>query len=197
MQIQIADNDRILRICRHEAGHYVLAREMGFNTNGIGVEFQVFRGHKGEAQLEPWFPNIESLAAMEDALERRIKVLYAGVIAESVVEEQYDSDYALNEWENGGGQMDHAKIRELTHVLRNVKYPKTTDQAIIQTELDSISDALFRQTGDLVGTRFDLISGIAESMRRKIKEYNTFYRLEEEEINNIQSIRELYSDKKA
>lgn len=195
MRIHQHDSIRIRKVCNHEAGHYILAREMKFKTHGISAKFDFPLGHSGSAGCEPWKPSIESSEDIGNYLERRVQILYAGVIAEAMDKEgNYDSDYALNEWRNGGGKDDYSKFRELIHVLRNIKHPNTIDEQEVQKQLDNIDNDLIQKTGEIVHKRIALIHGVGHSLFRKVQEYNTEYELSENEINQIQMIKRLYGE---
>ncbi len=197
MQIQLFDQDRIKKICNHEVGHYITSRELLFKTHGITAQFQLPNRHSGEAGIEPWQSSISTLKGLEEYLERRIQVLYAGAIAEAMdINGNYNSDFALKEWRTGGSVNDHAKIRELTHVLRNIKYPETTDEKNAQTELDTIDGSLISKAGYLVHERIELVHGIGDMLFQKVKSYNVKYELTEVEIEKVKQIRELYIDNK-
>lgn len=196
MMIQHTDIGRIRKICNHEAGHYIVARELSFTTHGICVKFSFPQGHSGQAVIEPWTPNISDIPELCVYLERRIKVLYAGAISEAMdVEGNYNSDYALQEWKSGGSTNDHAKIRELVQTLRNIKHPQTIDEKEVQPELDKIDENLIQQTGQMVYDRIELIHGIGDMLFQKVKAYNVKYELTETEINEVKKIKELYINK--
>lgn len=190
MEIYSTDLVKIENICNHEAGHYIIARELGFSTNGMSIEMRT-NGHSGESVIEPWTSGINNFTELENYLKRRIKVLYAGVISESF-EMENCSDYALNEWKSGGGKDDHSKIRELTQVLRNIIYPNTKNEPEAQKELTNLDSELFAQTVEIVKNRLNLIHGISSMLSEKVKEYNIKYSLTESEINDVANIKELY-----
>jgi len=196
MTIQYTDTNRIRRVCNHEAGHYIVARELLFTTHGIAVLFNLMQGHSGHAVIEPWTPNITSVTELSGYLERRIKVLFAGAISEAMeVTGKYDADHACKEWKTGGSTNDHSKIRELVQTLRNIKYPQTTDEPTAQIELTQIDEDLIQETGKIVHNRIELIKGIGDMLFQKVKEYDVKYELLETEINEVKRIRELYIDK--
>jgi hypothetical protein len=195
MKIHQNDFSRIKKVCNHEAGHYILAREMKFKTHGISATFTFPQGHSGSSGSEPWTPLITSVQDIEDYLERRVQVLYAGVISEAMdIKGNYNSDYALNEWRNGGGKDDYSKFRELIQVLRNIKHPETNDQQNAQKQLDFIDNLLIQKTGGIVHNRIELIYEVGDFLFRKVKEYNIKYELTEDEINQIPSIKTLFGE---
>lgn len=195
MDIKLNQKDRIIRICNHETGHYIVSRELKFRTGVIKVKITSVQNHCASSEIEPWTPHIDSVDKIVEYLERRIKVLYAGVLSEATNNKgEYNSDYALNEWRKGGGKDDYAKIRELVQTLRNIKYPDITDPDEIQKGLDKLDAELFRGAYSIVMDRLKLIQGVSENMYRKIKKFNVNYELSENEINEIPKIKELYID---
>ncbi len=196
--IQMVDRDRIRKICTHEAGHYVVAKELGFTTDGISASFKMRDGHSGSAVILPRTPGIVDLITLEHYLERRIQVLYAGVLAEAMsIDGNFDGEYATKNWETGGGMNDHAKIRELGQVLRNIKFPISVDEESVNKELAELNDTLGKKAGQLVVKRLELIHGIGGSLAEKVLEYDVMYEMNEVELNGIPMVRELYGDKSA
>jgi hypothetical protein len=184
--IQVYDRIRVKRVCKHEAGHIIVAKHLGFTTNGISVRFLRNGGHSGEGVIEPWTPDIYNFEDLKTYLKRRIYVLYAGVISESFDEnDKYDSDYAINEWRNGGGKDDYSKVRELTQVIRNITNPKTNSSENIQPELDIIDGENIQQAGKLVSESLNKIDLISSKLESKVSQYNITYSLSETEIESI------------
>lgn len=197
MTIQLTDQTRLRTICNHEAGHYIVARELSFKTDGLMILIESMGGHSGYAAIQPWTSEIYNIEDSIHYLKRRIQVLYAGAIAESTEKNRkYDSNHALHEWQLGGSIDDYAKIRELTQTLRNVMYPNTTNEDKVQKELTLINNELCEKTGAIITMRLKLVFGISSMIFKKVKLYNTEYKLKESEINNIQNIRKLYIDSK-
>lgn len=180
------DSERIRKICTHEAGHYVIAKDLSFITKGISVMFDFPPAHSGESTIEPWTPSIITFKELENYLERRIKVLFAGVMAEAMEKVgNYNQEYALNEWKRKGGMSDHAKIRELMQVIRNINHPETKDSSEIQ--LTSIDEKLFNESLKMVMEKISLINRIAGMIIKKIKQYKVKYELTEIEIDTLYS----------
>jgi len=57
MKVQPHDRNRIIKICNHEAGHYIASREQNFRTGGIHVKVNPFQGHSAGNIIEPWTPS--------------------------------------------------------------------------------------------------------------------------------------------
>lgn len=190
MKIYSTDLVKIENICNHEAGHYIIARELGFITNGISIQMRI-NECVGQSVIEPRTSGINGFTELENYIRRRIKVLYAGVISESYEMENF-SDYALKEWNSAGGKDDYSKIRELTQVLRNIVYPKTENEPEAQRELTELDNELFGQTVEIVEKRLLLIREISSLLSEKVKEYDIKYSLTEAEINHVPNIKGLY-----
>lgn len=180
------DKKRSERICIHEAGHLITSKLFGFKTNGISMLINQRIGHSGEATIILPMENITDNEKLIDYLEKRIQILYAGVIAEfTELNKKFDNNNALKEWKVGGGAIDHAKIRELTHVLRNIKYPNTLIDKEQQNELDLIDSEMFSRTVELIMDNIELIHSVGIALNDKIIHYDIKYYLTELEIQNL------------
>ena len=188
MRIGAVDRDRILKICRHELGHFFVAKKLGFKTTNLTFTFHKFKGHLGGAGLEPNKPGIETIEDIINYLELRIVILYAGVISEATDNHgNYDSNYALNQWHKDGGMQDHAKIRELTFLLRGILHPETTDNVLIQNQLDSIDTGLIQRSGEIVIENIEVIYDAAYELSSKIILFETPYNFTDQEVTELLS----------
>jgi hypothetical protein len=113
--------------------------------------------------------SISSLEAMKEHLEARIMVLFAGAMAQTLPakhspEKRVDKSKAAAILKGEfGAEQDHAKIRELRYLLRNIAYPDT-DPALsdrIIAELTDINDRLWLRTQEIVEVLADTITGLA------------------------------------
>jgi hypothetical protein len=186
MAIPVYDQDRVKKVCRHEIGHSFVAKTLLFKTNGVRVRFQPGNGHIGQAEIEPWTPYLTDLNHVKTYLERRVQVLYAGVIAESMDRDgNYNGAYAVNEWERGGAINDHAKIRELVQVLRNIVHPETTDTCGIQSQLTALNTELVEKSATIIHEHIELIYSIGDFLFTRIQNYNEYYTLTDQEIDDL------------
>ena len=187
------DRERVLLVCMHEVGHYILSKEMGFDTYGVSVQIERYGGHSGSSSFKSWNPYMDSLAKMKSFLERRIKVLYAGVIAECIDEEgNYDGNRAALEWMIGGGKNDHSNIRELTRLLRDVDFPDTVGEVEVNAQLKQIDDRLISETGNIILERIELIHSLAKILSDRVLDYGIEYSLMENELIRMPPIQKLY-----
>lgn len=174
------------KVCIHEAGHLIVSKLQGFKTNGISIEIYPRIGHSGEATIILPTPEITDNDKLIDYLEKRVQILYAGVIAQFTdIDKNFDNENALKEWKNGGGMVDYAKVRELVHVIRNIKFPNTYIEKVQQSELDLIDKEIFSKTAELIMDKIEMIHQIGIQLNNKVVNYNKRYYLSELEIQNI------------
>lgn len=160
-----------LQIARHEMGHYVVARALGFETGGVTLAVTMDLRHKGGACIT-LARSIASMQAMKEYLEARIIVLFAGAMAQTLPSTQtrkkrVDKSQAAAILNGAfGAERDDAKIRELRHLLRNITYPDT-DPALshsITTELKTINDCLWLRAQDIVEAQSQTITELGEML---------------------------------
>lgn len=177
------DKPRIYKVCMHEAAHIVVAYLYSYGYLDINITFSN-PGHSGAAEIDLFKRDIDTFEKLESHLRERIQILYAGVIAESInlETEEYNIEYALDQWNNGGGVDDHKKIRELTRIYRNIKYPKTDSLENAGKELKKLDDELISITGNLVFDNLDKIKSLADKIFVKVNQYDQIFSLSKDEI---------------
>ncbi len=168
------------RLFRHEFGHYVVARALGFPTGGISISLRVegcppIVRVKGGSDIR-LSEGIGSLNDLRQYLERRIAVLYAGACAETLKPRSHDlkvdSDKATK---CQGADGDFAKASELMHLLRNVLYSTTDcyDDSGIQREINELKDKLWTKAIQVVERFAKTIVSLAEELKRRIGDGTT------------------------
>lgn len=160
--------DYALQIANHEMGHYVVARALGFETGDVTLKVTMGLTHNGGASIT-LTRSISSIEAMKEHLERRMMVLFAGAMGQTLPakhspEKRVDKSKAAAILKGEfGAEQDHAKIRELRYLLRNITYPGTdpaSSDSII-AELTEINDRLWLRTQKIVEELADTITGLA------------------------------------
>lgn len=189
MPIPLADLPRIKRVCIHEAAHLIVAKEMKFTTNGINLSVTDDFKHDGSIGITLTTSGMNTLAHVQLYLKRRLKVLYAGVIAEFTDQVgNYNSIGAEAEWRSGGGTLDNAKIRELIQVLRHISHPDTNDNMDAYAEASDLRNALKEETRNIITERYAVIEAVANALLEKISAYNVPYQITEQEISEIDEV---------
>ena len=180
---------RAQRVARHECGHYIVARALGFATGFCSVTINFPNGHKGEA--ETTLPTaLRSISDIDAYLVRRVKVLYAGSLAEALDASGIDEKQALINIRTGGEQ-DHAKARELIHIIRDLRHPDTTTEDS-QPELDAIELELWNGAADIVIAERDIIEGLGKRLASEVKDYETRAMLSADVIDALPSIQKRF-----
>jgi hypothetical protein len=166
--------DRARTVAQHEMGHYVVAKVMGFATEDVGIEVMEPNGHRGCATVRLAQP-LQSLDAVSNYLERRVLVLYAGAMAETlhpdhVPKSGVDNEKAVKIIQGAlGAEQDHAKAREAIHLLRNISHPDTYDESEIQGQLDALDLRLWGRALELVEQFEETIVGVAGALTERLK----------------------------
>ena len=183
-------------VLKHELGHHIVARELGFKVGGIQAKVFLGGGHDGEATIELPTP-LRAKEDIVDYLQRRVQVLFAGVLAQQlqpngVVEVASARD---DEFVKNNGSQDFAKARELTHLLRDILYPDDQTESEIQGHLTEIWEDLITRAVRIVeechemieglGNRFDEMASVKTSDPRN-REYAMTLPIQE--INGLRNI---------
>jgi hypothetical protein len=123
---------------RHECGHLLLARNLGFPTGGIQLREKTAGA---EIDLVLSLRNIEEQLTY---LEKRIQVLFAGALAESIRGGQVQGDVAFNLLDSPTASAGHdfAKIKELLRLWVGLRYPNATEKEF-GDRLTELKDRLF------------------------------------------------------
>ena len=174
----------VKRVCQHEAGHYVIARSLGFHTGDLSIELlDTSGGHLGSSEVI-MASTLTTTAEVLTFARNRVLVLYAGVLSEAMNQGEIDNDAALM-FIRDGGAMDHAKVRELVHLIRGIEHsvPETDDEH--QKQLDEIDLALWNAAADAVLRERACIEAVSSSLATKTQSIRTCYSLREDELRSI------------
>ena len=192
--------DLARRIAQHEMGHYVVARALGFKTGDVSIEvIGPIDGHRGTAAVT-LSTATGSLELIADYLRRRVIVLYAGAAAEALPRygspsKQVDVESALEIIRNprNGAEQDHAKARELIHVLRNATRSGTDADNDLETqgELDELDEQLFRRAIELVESHVDTILGLACNLSARVVVPKTPAVIKAAELENLLGVQKI------
>jgi len=158
----------------HEAGHCIIAKKLGFKTEGLTLLLEdTYGAHIGKAMIKLFEP-CSTIDELIDYLNRRIIVLFSGVIAENIIDGKIDNAQAIESLQKNGVN-DYAKASELIHILNNLTLvnPKNTQ------------DNLWRESIDLVEQNYNVITDVAKSFADEILETQTEYTFDEDTIQSI------------
>lgn len=156
--------EQTIRVVRHEVGHWLLAEYHGFKAGEIKVMMPAKGGQYGHSEIE-LESDLTSTEQIKSYLRRRISVLYAGSLAESLGEDgKINRLYANNELEKGGATNDFKGIRELLRVLRGATLGAPGDKDKTTKQLATLGDEIWLQTVEVVEVNHELIQGLTRSI---------------------------------
>ena len=185
-------NNTVCALGYHEVGHYVIARALGFKTGSLKLKMlDLNGGHIGGSIIEP----VRALSGVDDILkflEARVQVLYAGALAQSLSNGKADDEVAVSILENGGGQMDFGKARELIHLIRNIKFPNAVNDGEIQLDLDEINNDLWDRAKVLVEKDHEVICGLGRRLASGLNETGKEFELSEAELETLPAIQKRF-----
>ena len=141
-----------LDILRHEAGHLVVAKLLGFETGFI--QFGIYDAG-AEITLAAHFTELPAIVAY---IKRRVTVLYAGVLAEALNGNRVDTEQARQDLTGAAGANDFAKIRELLTVLAGI------EGADIPVNSDEYREPYFQRALTIVEKHAEVIHGLAAAL---------------------------------
>lgn len=177
-------------VALHEAGHHVVARVNKFSVGECEItilgppDF-----HKATSVIELCQPLMDG-AEIIDYCERRVRVLYAGALAQSLTQkDMIDNDKALMCLRDQGGRTDYGRARDLIQLLRNIQHPTTTDRDNINQQLNDIDSRLYNQAAESVQEEVGCIRAVADELVKKVNLSNQTFKLAKEEIDKIPKIR--------
>jgi hypothetical protein len=150
----------ITAVFRHECAHLIVARSLGFVTGEITLSAD--RGGSGVDAL----PSVSSFDEIARFLEARIKVLYAGAIAQALEKRKGPETKRLLQTTASD---DFSKIRELMRLLVGMKHPNASREQL-QRALDKTVEVLSDQSAKIVIANVDLIVDMAVFCMGKLDE---------------------------
>jgi hypothetical protein len=177
-------------LCRHEAGHHVVARLSSFRVGSIRLQVDLFGGRRSGHSEVILASAVKCMAEVGNYLEKRVKILYAGAAAEALKGKRVDQTSAIEILHNAGGESDWARARDCVQLLRNIRSPQTTTNDEIQHQLDELDQMLWSETVEMVERCAEVIGRLAAMMESKITP-NQPITISEEEIEAVEGVKEL------
>ena len=175
----------IQRLGWHEAGHYIIARVLGFETGDLSICFFNSAHCEGSVETE----HFQSEFKAQTILEKRIQVLFAGVMAESLAGGVVDEEKAHEEAKKGGRQ-DRNIASEYICMVRRYRQPTLTDRDKIRELQAAIFKELWDQTRELVERHSEVIIVLGGHLAEKVKQPSRTYVVPNDEVEALPVLRE-------
>lgn len=163
---------------KHEFGHYVSARNLGFMPGDVSVEID---GNKGGSVSIDTFRPIKSIDEMASFCEDRIKVLYAGVQSEALTAGRVDNKATLDLVADTG-QGDHMMVQQLCNILRNIRY-SDLPVGVGASRMQDDERRLWNETKELVEANARLICDLAQELYDRRAVHGMLAEFSEAELN--------------
>jgi hypothetical protein len=138
---------------RHECGHLVVARALEFETGVINLKAEQA---EAEITLRPAIRNTDDLKRF---VERRVPVLYAGALAQSMTGRRTDAKIANGYLQKTANQ-DYAKAKELVRLHVGVERPDAEEEDA-KKKLRETNERLYVKAQKLVEKHAPQIIGLS------------------------------------
>lgn len=186
--------EQVQSVAMHEAGHYVVARALGFRCEGLSVELGRRMGattHRGRSFIHVG-EDVGDSVGIAAFIERRVQVLLAGVMAQSLEDSGLvDQGAALRRLEVES-RIDLARFEELTALLRNIHHGADQGVDFGARQTAELKDECWDRAVALVEQEQALIRGLAATLARRVKEIGVEYRLTEEDIHGMDAMQKRF-----
>jgi hypothetical protein len=174
----------------HEAGHFVVSRALGFKTGDIALTIVTSEGgYEGGAETILTVPSVTCEEVMS-YLERRVQILFAGALAQSLRRGTGTIDQKMAEEcvNSQACKIDYAKARELIHLIRNIRYPQDITDEEMNGHLSIITEELWRKAATCVEFDYELIESIGQRLSSKVKAIGIEARLTAEGLDALPAV---------
>lgn len=165
------------KVLRHELGHWLVARKVGFDTGDITITIrQQSQAHLPLQEGDSWVnpaPVIKNIGDLTLYLEDRISVLYAGLAAQTHGLE-LDS-VELGRIQEQDAATDLRIIRELVPILRGTLHGPRVDQETFSNECLEALTPLWERTQKLIAILYPKLDWMADQMGKKVISSNRTY----------------------
>ncbi|WP_440779953.1 hypothetical protein ACTACN_00825 [Pseudomonas syringae] len=158
-----------LKVLKHELGHWLMARHVGFKTGNIeitmhkkeGLRGSSFYIQEGSSRVYP-DPVVKNTNDLKEYLQKRFQILYAGTFAQvhgkNMTDEEIDHELEVD------GASDLRVIRELAPILRGMLYgPEKGDEAF-EIQFQEMMAPIRQKTRILITELFPTIDWIARRL---------------------------------
>jgi hypothetical protein len=190
--LNVDERELAKRVAKHEAGHYIAGRVLGFRMNGLEVKLHARGGYSGGAEIH-LCEDLSGDASMLDYLERRVKVLYAGALAEALIAGNGGIDYdKAVQYSKDGSFGDAVKVAELLNLIRNIRFGLEPTDATYNEQLAAINAEMWGKAASLVTANYELIEGLADRLAALVLTVGVTFGLDKGTINAMPAIKKRF-----
>lgn len=155
-------------VIRHELGHWVASRLQGFTTGAI----RVFDDH-ASAELDLVVPALSDAGDIVAYIRRRITVLYAGMIAESLLSETDIDAKKVEHLRETTSSDDYGKIKELLRVWGGMRVTVGANPIDFQNVVQGLEIEIANETAAMIVANAKAIRAAAWEFDKRLKARNT------------------------
>jgi hypothetical protein len=185
--------ETLMKVLKHELGHWLVARHLGFAVGDIEILVWKLDEKKGGAnqyvqdgssRVIPE-PILKSLDELSDYLDKRIQVLYAGVAAQ--IHGQRLTEKEVGKIIELDAPGDQKTIEELAILVRGFIRDINTDPVILDEKTNEFITASWEKSQASVAELYPKIERMAAQMARMYKSgsRNVFELEDLEKIENM------------
>lgn len=176
----------ILELAKHEAGHYVVGRTLGFDVGGISLKMlDAHGGHSGTSTILLSVPT-KGIEEVVSYLRKRLAVLYAGVVAQVTVDGVPDQNRFVACLKQGAAG-DKSKADELLNVLRNVICQSESKEKF-ESELTNLETEAIQQALEIIVSAKSCVDNIAALLASRVKTIGQEYTVSRAEIEQLPTV---------
>lgn len=176
-----------LRVGKHEAGHFIVAAVLNFRVGRLFIEFKDRHGsYSGGAEIS-LYTRCSDEKEILDYLRRRVKVLYAGALAETLENGCVHYETALERIRIDAGS-DQAKANELIQLIRNIQFGGENCEEMVQAQLSEIDAALWKHAAEIVEREQAAIVGLGERLASEVKFIGRSYCITAAELRSLPAL---------
>lgn len=191
MKIEAEFKKQLYYIGLHEAGHYIVATHLGFQCEDISATvYNLNKDHIASTItiLDKSLPNHNSVI---DYCEKRVQMLYAGSLAQSLVDNKINLD-RLKAAFKSEGVSDLEKVVELVTIVRGCKYPDIIGAENIIAYSKQIDQELLNKSAKIVLDNQTLIFEIGQLLIEGLNTFGEKFILKKAKIQSLPKFREKF-----
>lgn len=181
-EISFRQRQIVAKMGMHEAGHYVVARKLGFDVGETTICLIDIYDNYDCSILMDTAQRLPSTSEIDQFLYKRIQVLFAGAMAQTLSGGRVDNDAVELAIKYGEGREDEQKAAELIHLLRNIRHANTANETVFRQAVTVLFEDLREKARVLVENEHEAISALGNHLAAMVKVGGEKYVFSKEEL---------------